>query len=207
MTYDGSRLKSASVPCSAPSSAEPSVRVAPHAPAPQRCLRAAASHFLPLRGRLIASWARAPPFETHVHFTTAVRGRKRMLESAVPAPRAGTPGRVPQVARLVALAHRFASLVESGEVADYADVARLAGVTRARVTQVIDLLHLAPDIQAALLDMPRALRGPDRFHETDVRRIRGGTPVVKAAPDVARPLRLRSGRLPLNGDVLPDTSR
>ena len=110
-------------------------------------------------------------FETSVHFKTAARGRKRMQEGTVPAPRAVVPGRVPRVARLVALAHRFAALIESGEVRDYADVARLGGVTRARVTQVMNLLHLAPDIQEALLDMPRTLHGPDRFHEKDVRDI------------------------------------
>ncbi|MCE9635860.1 MAG: hypothetical protein K8T90_09160 [Planctomycetes bacterium] len=110
-------------------------------------------------------------FETRVHFKTAARGRKRMLEGAVPEPRPVVPGSVPRVARLVALAHRFAALVESGEVRDYADVARLAGVTRARVTQIMNLLHLAPDIQEAILDLPRTLHGPDPFFEFDIRKI------------------------------------
>ena len=118
----------------------------------------------------------APPasgwtFETKVHFKAAAKGRKRMLEGAVPPPTPVVPGSVPRIARLLALAHRFAALIESGDVKDYADVARLAGVTRARVTQIMNLLHLAPDIQEALLDLPRTLHGPDRFHEEDVRRI------------------------------------
>lgn len=110
-------------------------------------------------------------FATHVHFKTAAKGRKRMLEGTPPRPRVVVPGNVPRITRLVALAHRFAGLIESGDVRDYADVARLAGVTRARVTQIMNLLHLAPDIQEALLDLPRTLHGPDPFHEKDVRPI------------------------------------
>jgi hypothetical protein len=33
------------------------------------------------------------------------------------------------------------------KVADYAELAQLAHVTRARMTQIMNLLHLAPDIQ------------------------------------------------------------
>lgn len=118
----------------------------------------------------------APPasgwtFETKVHFKTATKGRKRMVEGAVPPPKPVVPGSVPRIARLLALAHRFAALIESGDVKDYADVARLAGVTRARVTQIMNLLHLAPDIQEALLDLPRTLHGPDPYYEKDIRPI------------------------------------
>ncbi len=40
---------------------------------------------------------------------------------------------------------------EPKEVRDYADLARLGYVTRARLTQIMNLLLLAPDIQDALL--------------------------------------------------------
>ena len=43
-------------------------------------------------------------------------------------------------------------MVDRGEVRDYADIARLGYVTRARVTQIMNLLNLAPDIQQSLLD-------------------------------------------------------
>lgn len=126
----------------------------------------------------------APPasgwtFETKVHFKAAAKGRKRMLEGAVPSPTPVVPGSVPRIARLLALAHRFAALIESGDVKDYADVARLAGVTRARVTQIMNLLHLAPDIQEALLDLPRTLHGPDPYYEKDIR-------PIAAVPEWAR---------------------
>lgn len=74
------------------------------------------------------------------------------------------PGRVPRVARLMALAIRFEQLVRSGAVADYATLARLGHVTRARVTQIMNLLTLAPDIQEAILFLPRTARGRDPIH-------------------------------------------
>jgi hypothetical protein len=71
------------------------------------------------------------------------------------------PGRVPRVSRLMALAIRFAGLIREGVVADYAEIASLGGVTRARVTQVMNLLHLAPDIQEQILFLPRVETGRD----------------------------------------------
>jgi hypothetical protein len=46
-------------------------------------------------------------------------------------------------------------------VDDYADLARNVGVTRARMTQIMSLLNLAPDIQQAILDLPRTTSGVD----------------------------------------------
>lgn len=51
----------------------------------------------------------------------------------------------------MALAIKFQDMVARGEVRDYADIARLGHITRARATQLMNLLHLAPDIQENLL--------------------------------------------------------
>jgi len=51
----------------------------------------------------------------------------------------------------MALAIRFDDLIRRGEVRDYADLARLGHVSRARITQIMNLLNLAPDIQERLL--------------------------------------------------------
>ncbi len=59
---------------------------------------------------------------------------------------------VPRSARLMALALALDEMVRDGRVESYAEVARVAGVSRARVSQITALLGLAPDIQAALLD-------------------------------------------------------
>ncbi len=56
-----------------------------------------------------------------------------------------------RVARMLALAHHFQRAIDAGSVADLATIARALGLARARVTQVMDLLLLAPDIQEWLL--------------------------------------------------------
>ena len=108
-----------------------------------------------------------------VHVAVGGRGRKRLKAGSAPvAPAPAAPvGRVPRVARVLALAHRWQDLLRSGVVRDQADLARLVGVSRARVTQVMDLLRLAPDIQEALLDLPRVERGRDPIHGRDLCRL------------------------------------
>ncbi|MBL9086478.1 MAG: hypothetical protein JNM10_04990 [Planctomycetia bacterium] len=53
---------------------------------------------------------------------------------------------------MIALAHHWRCWIHGGLVKDQAALARLVGVSRARVTQVMDLLHLAPRIQESVLD-------------------------------------------------------
>ncbi|MFO0339763.1 MAG: hypothetical protein ACK52Z_13565 [Acidobacteriota bacterium] len=59
--------------------------------------------------------------------------------------------RIPRLTRLMALAVKFQEMVDRGEVDDYADLARLGYVTRARITQIMNLLNLAPDLQEQIL--------------------------------------------------------
>ena len=59
--------------------------------------------------------------------------------------------RIPRVTRLMALAIKFQGTVDRDEVRDYADLARLGYVTRARITQIMNMLNLAPDIQEEIL--------------------------------------------------------
>ena len=63
----------------------------------------------------------------------------------------GRRARIPRIARLMALAIKFQGMVDRGEVHDYADLARLGFVSRARLTQIMNLLNLHPDIQEHLL--------------------------------------------------------
>ena len=65
-----------------------------------------------------------------------------------------TSDAISRIARLMALAIRFEGLVNDGTVRDYADLARRGHVTRARMTQIMKLLHLAPDIQEQILFLP-----------------------------------------------------
>jgi hypothetical protein len=89
------------------------------------------------------------------------RGRGSRKRSASDRGSATERGRVPRVSRLMALAMRFDELIRSGQVTGYAELARLGHVTRARLSQIASLLGLAPDIQEAILFLPRTLRGRD----------------------------------------------
>jgi len=81
------------------------------------------------------------------------------------------PGNIPRVTKLMALAIRFDSLIRRGEVRDYADLARLGYVTRARITQIMNMLNLAPDIQEEILFLPRTTKGRDPIRERHLRPI------------------------------------
>lgn len=103
--------------------------------------------------------------ESQIHFERRGRGsRKNVRQGDAPTPTPHEPGRVPRVARFMALAIRFDELIQAGEVADYAELARLAHVTRARITQIMNLRMLAPDIQEAVLFLPRVESGRDPIH-------------------------------------------
>jgi len=111
-----------------------------------------------------------PTVEFKIHVRNGQRGRRRLRIGATPPPKPVEPGRIPRVARLLALAIHFDKLIRKGMVRDYADLARLGGVSRARISQIMDLLNLAPSIQEEILFMPRALEARDVVTE---RRLRG----------------------------------
>ena len=83
-------------------------------------------------------------------FSVKREGKRKVLRDG-PALAVVPAGRVPRVARLLALAHRFQRMIDHGEVASMAEIAKLGRVSRARVTQIMDLLLLAPDIQEEIL--------------------------------------------------------
>jgi hypothetical protein len=76
-----------------------------------------------------------------------------------PATKSVPSSRVPRIARLMALARHIDELVRSGAVGSYAAAARLGHVSRARMSQILGLLNLAPDLQEQLLFLQRPGRG------------------------------------------------
>jgi hypothetical protein len=64
----------------------------------------------------------------------------------------------------MALAIRFEDLIKAGGIADYSELAQLGHVSRARITQIMNLLHLAPDIQEQVLFLPPTKHGRDPIH-------------------------------------------
>ena len=81
------------------------------------------------------------------------------------APEAEKPTRA---ARLLAFAHKLQAAIDKGEYRDQADVARQLGVSRARVTQLLDMTLLAPDIQEQVLCQDKPL-GHGRVRERSLR--------------------------------------
>jgi len=105
-----------------------------------------------------------------VHFVRRAHGRKTIADAPRQAEE-GEPGRIPRISRLMALAIRFDRLIYEGKVTDLSELARLAHVTQPRITQIMNLNHLAPDIQEELLFLPRVTNGRDLVHERMMRPI------------------------------------
>jgi len=104
-----------------------------------------------------------------VHFRHGRRSRKA-IEVGEAAPEVPV-GRVPHVSRLIALAIRLDQLLREGAVTDQAELARIGHVPRARLTQLMDLLCLAPDIQEQVLFLLPTQRGGAAVTERDLRPI------------------------------------
>ncbi|MHB9023426.1 MAG: hypothetical protein ACYC7E_04545 [Armatimonadota bacterium] len=116
----------------------------------------------------------APPLtgicrEYAVSFSTVQHGR-RQIETGERPLRPQPVGRIPRVARMLALAHHLDRLIAQGVVKDYAEIARLTQLSRARVAQIMTLKFLAPAIQEEIAWLPNG-HGKDQVSEKDVRRI------------------------------------
>jgi len=80
-------------------------------------------------------------------------------------------GRIPRISRLMALAVHFQNLIEQGVVQDYAEIARLTGVSRARVTQIMNMNLLTPEVQEEILHLPPVFKGRKSLPEKKIRLI------------------------------------
>jgi hypothetical protein len=92
------------------------------------------------------------------------RWRKRPNQQAGRAEARPPAGRVPRIARLMALALRCQELLATGVIGRYTELAALGHVSRAHISQIMNLLVLAPDIQETLLFLPPVERGRDPLH-------------------------------------------
>ena len=109
--------------------------------------------------------------ERSIHFRKEHRGHKSVSIGVAKVMPDVPTGRVPLVSRLMALAIKFDQYIKDSVVKDYAELARLGQVSRSRVTQLMNLLLLAPDIQEEILFLPRTEGGRDIVGEREVRRI------------------------------------
>lgn len=84
--------------------------------------------------------------------------------------------RTQRISKLMALAIHFEQMLKDGHVQDMATLARYGQVTRARMTQIMNLLLLAPDIQEAILNLPQTTSGRE---STTIRKLQ----VIVLEPD------------------------
>lgn len=121
-----------------------------------------------------------------VQFSRGPKGRRRAREvepahepvSATPIPPSENPlpgpqpvpgASIPKITRLLVLGYHFERLVREGKVKNYAEIARLTGLSRARVTQIVNLTLLAPEIQEGILEWRPHEQPPQFLRENSIR--------------------------------------
>lgn len=111
-----------------------------------------------------------PNNAVEIHFRLYATGRPPGRTGPQDMPPSGN-GRLPRVTQVMALAIHFQDMILRGEARDYADLARLGCLTRERMSQIMELVWLAPDIQQEILEFPPS--GAARFpiSEVAVRRL------------------------------------
>lgn len=92
-----------------------------------------------------------------ITFQRGRQGRQRLSDQ--PSPVIPREPQIPLVSKLMALAIRFNQQILEGKIFDLSELARLAHVSQPRVSQIMNLNHLAPDIQEELLFLPRVSTG------------------------------------------------
>ncbi|MDA7878581.1 hypothetical protein N9B39_03415 [bacterium] len=102
--------------------------------------------------------------KTKVDLSGTTRRRKRVVCDDVE-----MPGRLPRITRLMALAIRFDELLRTGKVRDLYHLATIGNVSQARISQILSLVLLAPDIQESLLFLPRITEGKPEITEKVLR--------------------------------------
>jgi DNA invertase Pin-like site-specific DNA recombinase len=80
-------------------------------------------------------------------------GRRNRSQSSMAQRAAQVAGMsaVPRIRRLLALALKMEQMIQEGTIKNHSELAHLGRVSPARITQVMNLLYLAPDIQEEIL--------------------------------------------------------
>lgn len=105
-----------------------------------------------------------------LEFKSGKRTAKTIVEAGTQ-PEQPTPARLPRITKMMALAIRLDHLIKSGQVIDQAELARVGHVSRARLTQIMNLLYLAPDIQEAILMRQRNTISATEIREDELRKV------------------------------------
>ncbi|MCA9137970.1 MAG: hypothetical protein KDB00_14460 [Planctomycetales bacterium] len=111
--------------------------------------------------------------KTKLNLKLASKGRRtlRTQSKEEPVEKPKPKGKIPRISRLVALAIEFDEMLRSGAANDATDLAEMYDITQPRMSQIISLALLAPDIQETLLNLPRETAGRSQIHEKALRPI------------------------------------
>lgn len=112
-----------------------------------------------------------PGSRAEIQFRLHATRRPDAME--LPGSPGATSGRLPRVTQVLALAIQFQDMIERGEARDYADLARLGCLSRERMSQIMELVWLAPDVQGDILEFPSTATSRFPVSEVAVRRIAG----------------------------------
>lgn len=111
-------------------------------------------------------------FEVKVQLQPTVRQINRAPKrTALAADPVAKRGRFARITQVLALALQFQEMIDGREIRSYTDLTRLGCVSRERISQIMMLTWLAPDIQEAVLTLPQMARGRFPVSETALRRI------------------------------------
>lgn len=102
------------------------------------------------------------------HVQTRRNGSKSLADGKAPIK---PLGRVPRITRLLALAHHCRKLIRDGVFINQSELAHYGQISTTRMSQIMWLDNLAPDIQERILDLPRTMQRRDEILEQDVRPI------------------------------------
>jgi hypothetical protein len=111
-------------------------------------------------------------FEVKVRLQPTVRQINRAPKKIAPvADPAAKRGRLPRITQVLAMALQFQEMIDRGEIRRHADLARLGCVSRERISQMMVLTWLAPDIQQAILRLPQMPGGRFPVGEGTLRKL------------------------------------
>jgi hypothetical protein len=111
-----------------------------------------------------------PNSAVEIQFPLHPTGRPSGERSPSAAPPSGS-GRLPRVTQVMALAIHFQDMLQRGDARDYADLARLGCLTRERMSQIMELVWLAPDITQEILYLPPTPGGRYPISELAIRSV------------------------------------
>jgi hypothetical protein len=101
----------------------------------------------------------------------SLRAKLRPASDGTESVSARRVGRLPRITQVLALAIHLEDMIRRGEAKDYADLARLSCLCRERISQIVRLNYLAPDIQVEILYLAPRTGGRFPISETALRKI------------------------------------